>query len=99
MILKKTFPFLRASDLGAETTTFKILEVNLVKNQWEKEQPELIMLSSYGTVKWSPFSYHRNKLIEKFGEDTDGWIMKDIRLGTEDVIKEGKLEKRLFLNF
>ena len=71
----------------------------LIKSGISKDSEKLVLELKKGT---DVFSYFPNKttigaLLDKFGADTDVWMHKKIKLGTESVMVQGKKKKMIVL--
>ena len=81
---KSESKFLKAEDLGGKNPTLEISKVSLVEfdNDGGKEvKPAINFVGKEKAMTLN--ATNTDKLVKKFGGDSDGWVGKKVLLGTE----------------
>jgi hypothetical protein len=71
----------------------------LIKSGISKDSEKLVLELKSGdsAYSWFPNKTTIGALLDKFGADTDAWLHKKIKLGTENIMVQGKKKKMIVL--
>lgn len=96
MDIPKVEPWIGDSDFLAKNPQIcKIDNIETNKNKWGKDEFVLLLDMDGAKRKISIFGDNRNKLIDKFGSNSDLWIGKFVQISQVERVPDGKKIKEI----